>query len=90
VFLKIGLRHSGRTQSDLRRALRAESIKMPALAEGAAASAREGGLGGAVAERLCAIETVAGSEEAVGSRRPSWNLRSRRRLLNEIRKEQKS
>ena len=30
-FLKDWLRHSGRTQSDLRRALRAGSIRMPVL-----------------------------------------------------------
>ena len=36
-FLKDWLRHSGRTQSDLRRALRAGSIRMPVLLARAAA-----------------------------------------------------
>jgi len=31
LFLKDWLRHSGRTQADLRRSLRAGSIRMPAL-----------------------------------------------------------
>ncbi len=31
LFLKDWLRHSGRTQADLRRALRAGSIRMPVL-----------------------------------------------------------
>ena len=46
-FLKDWLRHSGRTQSDLRRALRAGSIRMPVLLQVAAhrLSRRGHGLG---------------------------------------------
>ena len=54
-FLKDWLRHSGRTQADLRRALRASSIRMPVLLEELAAIHRRDGLVG-LAERLCAIE----------------------------------
>ena len=57
AFLKDWLRHSGRTQADLRRALRASSIRMPVLLEELAAIHRRDGLVG-LAERLCAIETL--------------------------------
>ncbi|APD49029.1 hypothetical protein KQ302_00150 [Synechococcus sp. CS-602] len=87
VFLKDWLRHSGRTQSDLRRALRAESIKMPALLEELQRLHVEAGLG-AVAERLCAIETQWQSEEAVDPlAQLDLDLDA---LLNEIREGQKS
>ena len=61
-FLKDWLRHSGRTQADLRRALRAESIRMPALLEQLQHLHGQQGLRG-VAERLCAIEALWHSEE---------------------------
>ncbi|MCT0200302.1 hypothetical protein KQ313_11495 [Synechococcus sp. CS-1325] len=61
VFLKEWLRHSGRTQADLRRALRAESIRMPVLLEELRRLHDEQGLRG-VAERLCAIEALWQSE----------------------------
>jgi len=57
TFLKDWLRHSGRTQADLRRALRASSIRMPVLLEELAAIHSRDGLVG-LAERLCAIETL--------------------------------
>ena len=57
AFLKDWLRHSGRTQADLRRALRASSIRMPVLLEELAAVHRREGLAG-LAERLCAIESL--------------------------------
>lgn len=56
-FLKDWLRHSGRTQADLRRALRASSIRMPVLLEELARIYRSDGLVG-LADRLCAIETL--------------------------------
>ena len=57
AFLKDWLRHSGRTQADLRRALRASSIRMPVLLEELARIHRSDGLIG-LAERLCQIETL--------------------------------
>jgi hypothetical protein len=63
VFLKEWLRHSGRTQADLRRALRAESIRMPALLEELQRLHGQQGLQG-VAERLCAIEALWQGEDA--------------------------
>jgi len=63
VFLKEWLRHSGRTQSDLRRALRASSIRMPVLLEELAMVHHRDGLIG-LAERLCAIESLWLEEEA--------------------------
>ena len=62
VFLKDWLRHSGRTQADLRRALRASSIRMPVLLDALAAVHRRDGLAG-LAERLCAIESLWLEEE---------------------------
>ncbi|MEB3176830.1 MAG: hypothetical protein VKJ87_04435 [Synechococcus sp.] len=55
AFLKDWLRHSGRTQSDLRRALRAGSIRMPVLLQELQRTVHQGGIT-ALAERLCGIE----------------------------------
>ena len=55
AFLKDWLRHAGRTQSDLRRALRATSIRMPVLIEELERTYRDQGLSG-LAQRLCGIE----------------------------------
>jgi hypothetical protein len=55
LFLKDWLRHSGRTQADLRRALRAGSIRMPALLQELQRTVMQAGVVG-LAERLCSIE----------------------------------
>ncbi len=61
-FLKDWLRHAGRTQADLRRALRASSIRMPVLVEELRQlHARQGLLG--LADRLCSIEQLWQGEE---------------------------
>jgi hypothetical protein len=57
AFLKDWLRHSGRTQADLRRALRASSIRMPVLLDELDRTYRKDGLVG-LAERLCEIEDL--------------------------------
>lgn len=63
TFLKDWLRHAGRTQADLRRALRASSIRMPVLVEELRQlHARQGLLG--LAERLCGIEQLWQGEES--------------------------
>lgn len=56
-FLKDWLRHQGRTQADLRRALRAESIRMPVLLETLQQLHAHGGPS-ALADRLCGIEEL--------------------------------
>ena len=56
-FLKDWLRHAGRTQADLRRALRATSIRMPVLLEELHRIHRQQGLPG-LAEKLCGIEEL--------------------------------
>lgn len=55
TFLKDWLRHTGRTQSDLRRALKAGSIRMPVLLEALQTTYGERGLAG-LADQLCEIE----------------------------------
>ncbi|CAK6689289.1 MULTISPECIES: hypothetical protein [unclassified Synechococcus] len=57
TFLKDWLRHQGRTQADLRRALRAESIRMPVLLDTLQQLHAQGGLS-ALAARLCGIEEL--------------------------------
>ncbi|MCP9797981.1 MULTISPECIES: hypothetical protein [Cyanophyceae] len=65
-LLKDWLRLSGRTQSDLRRALRAGSIRMPVLIDELHRTyCREGAAG--LAERLCAIEAGWLCEEPGGA-----------------------
>lgn len=61
-FLRDWLRHSGRTQADLRRALRAPSIRMPVLIEELRLIHAHQGLI-ALAERLCGIEQQWQGEE---------------------------
>jgi hypothetical protein len=63
LFLKDWLRHTGRTQADLRRALRASSIRMPVLLEALQRIHSQQGLGG-LAEHLCQIESLWRSEES--------------------------
>lgn len=65
-LLKDWLRHSGRTQADLRRALRAGSIRMPVLLDELHRTWSRQGVAG-LAERLCSIEAQWLSEPA-GSR----------------------
>jgi hypothetical protein len=62
LFLKDWLRHTGRTQADLRRALRASSIRMPVLLDALQRIHSQQGLGG-LAEHLCQIETLWFEEE---------------------------
>ena len=57
TFIKDWLRHSGRTQADLRRALHASSIRMPVLMEVLAATYASQGLTG-LAAQLCGIEDL--------------------------------
>lgn len=61
-FLKDWLRHRGRTQADLRRALRAESIRMPVLLETLQDLHAQAGLT-ALAARLCGIDELWQREE---------------------------
>ena len=56
-FLKDWLRHSGRTQADLRRALRVSSIRMPVLLDELQRIHGREGLNG-LAERLCGIDML--------------------------------
>lgn len=62
LFLKDWLRHTGRTQADLRRALKASSIRMPVLLEALQRIHAQQGLGG-LAEHLCQIESLWRCEE---------------------------
>jgi hypothetical protein len=55
AFLKDWLRHRGRTQADLRRALHASSIRMPVLLEALQITYARLGVAG-LAEQLCAVE----------------------------------
>ena len=57
TFLKEWLRHRGRGQTDLRRALRASSIRMPVLLDELHRTHDREGLAG-LAERLCDIEAL--------------------------------
>jgi hypothetical protein len=70
AFLKDWLRHTGRTQADLRRALRASSIRMPVLLEVLQRTVSQQGLQG-LAEQLCQIEAgwqaEQGGEAPVGA-----------------------
>jgi hypothetical protein len=69
LFLKDWLRHAGRTQADLRRALRATSIRMPVLVSELQRIHAQQGLRG-LAEQLCQIETLWYGEESVDPSRP--------------------
>lgn len=62
AFLRDWLRHSGRTQADLRRALRLSSIRMPVLLEELQRIHDQSGLAG-LAERLCSVEALWQAEE---------------------------
>jgi hypothetical protein len=64
TFVKDWLRHAGRTQADLRRALRAGSVRMPALLDALEQTYTQGGLTQLV-HQLCAIEADWHSEDRV-------------------------
>ena len=64
AFLKDWLRHTGRTQSDLRRALHAASIRMPVLLEVLQRTYSSQGLPG-LAEQLCGVEELWHREDGV-------------------------
>ncbi|MEB3308534.1 MAG: hypothetical protein VKK98_10360 [Cyanobacteriota bacterium] len=88
AFLKDWLRHAGRTQADLRRALHAGSIRMPVLIDVLAGTYAQGGING-LAAQLCAIEERwqqeedwQGDEQASSSSDPFGQLDL---LLREIR-----
>lgn len=66
TFLKDWLRHAGRTQTDLRRALKAASIRMPVLIDALQLTYSRGGLA-ALAEQLCSIDALWQSEDAAPS-----------------------
>lgn len=57
AFLKDWLRHAGRTQADLRRALRVSSVRMPALLEALNHTYSRGGIAELV-HQLCAVEAA--------------------------------
>jgi hypothetical protein len=65
TFLKDWLRHTGRTQADLRRALHAASIRMPVLLEVLQRTYSRDGLAG-LAEQLCGVEELWQSEDGAG------------------------
>ena len=98
AFLKDWLRHAGRSQADLRRALRLPSVRMPVLLDALNRTYSRGGIGELVAQ-LCAIEADWHSEdqaavlhgyERVPSAAPSAadSLQQLDLLLQEIRQEQ--
>jgi hypothetical protein len=81
-FLKDWLRHSGRTQSDLRRSLRAHSIRMPVLLQELQRTELQGGLP-ALAERLCGIEALwhQGGADRLGPGAPELDEQTQLDLL---------
>ncbi|MEB3332444.1 MAG: hypothetical protein VKI83_08140 [Synechococcaceae cyanobacterium] len=89
AFLRDWLRHSGRTQSDLRRALRAASIRMPVLIDALHGIYRQGGLV-ALAERLCGIEALWQLEDEADPRDHHDPLGQLDLLLEEIRQDSPS
>ena len=97
-FLKDWLRHAGRTQADLRRALRLPSVRMPVLLEALNRTYRSGGLPQLV-DQLCAIEAAWHSEDQAAVLEgyehsptalplPGDSLQQLDLLLQEIRQEQ--
>lgn len=91
VFVRDWLRHCGRSQSDLRRALRAASVRMPVLIDTLHLTYSRGGVT-ALVEQLCGIEAqwhgedqaaVLGEPPGLGSSLEQLDL-----LLQEIRQTQ--
>lgn len=96
TFLRDWLRHTGRTQADLRRALRAASIRMPVLVEELHRIHSREGLAG-LAERLCGIEALWQGEDRGPDREGrdstaglEGSLGQLDLLLEEIRQEQQA
>ena len=94
-FLKDWLRHTGRTQSDLRRALQAASIRMPVLLEVLQRTHSREGLPG-LAQQLCGVEELwqnedgAGQSDGAGLSGLEDPLGQLDLLLQEIRQEQQT
>jgi hypothetical protein len=91
TFLKDWLRHQGRTQADLRRALRAESIRMPVLLDTLQQLHAQGGVS-ALAARLCDIEQLWQRQEGDGSHSEEAGEISQHQLdllLEEIRQDRR-
>ncbi|MFM7550058.1 MAG: hypothetical protein ACKO7Z_11340 [Cyanobacteriota bacterium] len=90
AFIKDWLRHAGRSQSDLRRALQASSIRLAVLLDALAATYASQGPGG-LAAQLCAIEDRWRSEDPGDVREPAGPgddpLAQLDLLLREIRQE---
>lgn len=93
AFLKDWLRHTGRTQADLRRALRAGSIRMPVLVEELHRTYAQEGITG-LAQRLCGVEALwldedqaAEGEGAIASPSADLALGQLDLLLREIRQQ---
>lgn len=94
-FLKDWLRHTGRTQADLRRALQAASIRMPVLLEVLQRTYNLEGLPG-LAQQLCEVEELwqnedgAGLSEGAGRPGLEASLGQLDLLLQEIRQDQQT
>jgi hypothetical protein len=94
-FLKDWLRHTGRTQADLRRALQAASIRMPVLLEVLQRTHSREGLPG-LAQQLCGVEELwqnedgAGQSDGAGLSGLEDPLGQLDLLLQEIRQEQQT
>jgi hypothetical protein len=93
AFLRDWLRHTGRTQADLRRALQASSIRMPVLLEVLQRTwSQQGPVG--LAERLCAVEErwqqEDGAPAPMPGASPPADLGQLDLLLQEIRADRQS
>ncbi|MCP9888211.1 hypothetical protein KBY96_09760 [Cyanobium sp. ATX 6A2] len=83
AFLKDWLRHAGRTQSDLRRALKAGSIRMPVLLEALQATHSSQGVTG-LAAQLCEIEDRWQREDASAPAEPLHRAASLEESLGQL------
>lgn len=89
-FLKDWLRHTGRSQSDLRRALQASSIRMPVLLEALDRTYSGGDLVDLVSQ-LCGIEDRWQREDGPGGTpETADSLGQLDLLLQEIRQDQQA
>lgn len=93
IFLKDWLRHAGRTQADLRRALQAASIRMPVLLDVLQRTYSRDGLPG-LADQLCRVEELWQGEDEASEREDDGlpgleaSLGQLDLLLQEIRQDQ--